>query len=447
MGRESIRFEIDRPDHKHRYVGRLSAIHAPADQPELIPYNGPVDKTGISDIILKESGKCVLCGLCLPACPTFKESHREADSPRGRIAYARALAEEKLPASNTIVASLTGCLQCRACESVCPSKVKFKQIVSSALSLLKTYPRQRTVLHAAYRLAVRLAQLPGLFAIFFFLYTKTGLRRVLKTSRFLNLTGLEAMDDLLPLTARPVLTKKISVKPASTTNRIGLFTGCLGSTLDSLTLESAQAVFNALGIDIVPANIPVCCGGLESRNPNLKDISAFGTAYPDDILTIVSCISGCTAELSQKIIGERKIQDISEFLIDQDFGRTSFNIYPGIIGVHEPCSLRYPLVSQKSVYELLAKIPGTIIRPLPENDICCGGAGDFMFRQPEMANKLAANKLSAMDNMYPSRPNVIVTSNLGCALNLKSELQKRKIDIEVIHPVTLLARQLKYLSI
>lgn len=401
-----------------------------------------MEKT-ISEIILEEANKCVLCGLCLPECPTFNETRREAQSPRGRITFAKALAEKKLPASNTLLASLASCPLCLACEQACPSKVGFRKMMLATQLLIEKTTRRKTELHVAVKVIILLARTPKLFALLVTVYKKSGLQWILQKSSILKMLGLDYLDKLLPDNKTPVryrnvITNNNKHKPG---NRIGLFTGCVSQAFDNQTLDSAHMVFNALGIELITADRPLCCGGLNKSDSNKKDYDEFCSAFPSDIQTIVSCISGCTAELSGNTSENNNLVDISAFLIQQDFQNIKFRSYAGIIGVHEPCSMRYPLAVHATVYQLLEKIPEAIILALPENNRCCGGAGDFLFRQPIMAKKLRENKLRAMNVLQPA-PDIIVSSNLGCSLTLQAGLRNQKTNIEVIHPVSLLARQL-----
>jgi glycolate oxidase iron-sulfur subunit len=396
----------------------------------------------ISETILEEADKCVLCGLCLPACPTFNETRREVQSPRGRISLAKALAEKKLAVDEVLVASLDSCLRCRACEKACPSKVGYRKMILATLLLIENSTKLKAKLQLPVKTMVLLARTPRLYTLLMTIYRQSGIRWALQKSKALKLLGLDHLDDLLPEYKTPAKNSGAAANnKLKAATQIGLFTGCISQAMDAQTLASAHQVFQALDIELVQADRPLCCGGLNKSDSNKKIEHAFSSAFPPDIHTIVSCISGCTAELSEKISKDKPIVDISDFLSRQDFQNIKFRSYTGIVAVHEPCSLRYPLAAQESVYKLLKVIPGATIIPLPENNRCCGGAGDYLFRQPVMARKLRENKLRAMQELQPA-PDVIVTSNLGCSLTLQAGLRNQKNKIEVIHPVTLLARQL-----
>lgn len=411
-----------------------------------------MNQLALSETILAEANKCVLCGLCLPECPTFNETRREAQSPRGRIAFAKALAENKLTATKTLLASFAGCLQCRACEQACPSKVGFRKIIRSTQSLLigstssagfnNKSPRRLKAM-------ARLARHPDLLVFLITLYKRSGLYWVLKKSGLLKLPGLDAMNRLLPVSTTPAIrhNKDRGHNEDKPEIRIGFFTGCLGRALDRQTLDSVQLVFEALGITLVTSDRQLCCGSLDkSASPGQTKTSDIGVFFPPDIETIVSCVSGCTAELFEDQAQSKNILDVSSFLAQQNFKNINFKPYTGTIGVHEPCSLRYPLAAQASVYKIMENIPGARIQALPENNRCCGGAGDYLLRQPAMAKKLAENKVSAMQQMHPSTPDIIVTSNLGCALNMQAAMNQQANKIEVIHPVSMLVRQLPDLA-
>lgn len=389
----------------------------------------------INATIIEEANKCVLCGLCLPECPTFNETRLEAQSPRGRIALAKALAENLLPANKSLQANLDSCLQCRACEKACPSKVNYKKLIRSTQVLIKQINKQKPKKQLT-ELLVVLSKDPALYDSLTSIYKKSGARWLSQKSGLLKLLNLAHIDALLPEHKElQAITNPVNNNKNVTSKKIGLFTGCVSQSLDRQTINSAQVIFNVLGVEPVLANQQLCCGGLK------KSISGIETAFPENINTIVSFISGCTAELQENNTGYKKISDISEFLNEQDFEKISFKPYSGTIAVHEPCSLRYPLGAQNAAYELLAKIPEANVIPLPENNRCCGGAGDYLFRQPVMAEKLRLNKMD-MINTLPALPDIIVTSNLGCALTLQAGLRKQNSKIEVIHPVTMLARQI-----
>ncbi len=405
-------------------------------------YNPGMPQPTLNEIILEQANKCVLCGLCLTACPTFNESRREAQSPRGRISFAKALAENTLPASKQLLTSLAGCLLCRACERACPSDVGFREMMLATRSIIKKSSHSRTELSAIVRVILYLARNPKTYSLLVTIYTKSGLRWCLQKTRVLRLLQLDDIDALLP-TGQPSFEQQgyISKLPKPSL-RLGLFTGCLSKSLDNQTSHSIKQIFNALNIELVTANRPLCCGGLSDST-----INEFQAAFPADIKTVVSCVSGCTAELYEDLAHHKgndiNLLDVSTFLSQQNFQGLKFKPYEGVIAVHEPCSLRYPLAAEKFVYDLLKLIPAAKIKPMPENEQCCGGAGDYMFRQPVMAKKLRDNKVRAMVKKLPALPDIIVTSNLGCATNLQAGLQGLNEHIEVVHPVTLLARQLK----
>ena len=176
-----------------------------------------------------------------------------------------------------------------------------------------------------------------------------------------------------------------------------------------------------------------------------RNLGAFGTTAE----AILTTASGCGAalheygiHLSDSVAGSfgGRVMDISEFLARADWSRLTLRPLPERIAVHDPCTLANVLRQEKAPYALLKMIPQAEIVPLPENSLCCGGAGTYPLTQPEMAARLRADKLRHINSMMPA---VLATSNIGCALHLAAGLREAGLDIEVAHPVALIARQVR----
>ena len=156
---------------------------------------------------------------------------------------------------------------------------------------------------------------------------------------------------------------------------------------------------------------------------------------------IISTASGCGVQLAEAPFDfSAEVIDISAFLEKTEgWNDVKISPLPHKITVHEPCSLRNVLRGAAHPYALLARIPGACIAPLVGNDQCCGAAGTYFLDQPEMAKALLDDKMVAVDK---SGGRYLATSNVGCALHLASALRQAGSKIEVLHPVTLLARQM-----
>lgn len=391
-----------------------------------------------------------MCGLCLPHCPTYVKTQNEAESPRGRISLILALANGQLEADDKLRGHLDSCLLCRACESKCPSGVQFGEIMDGARHALgpsqaATIKEQRIKLD---KLALDEKHRSNQ-AKLLWLANKTGARAV---GRWLGLTqaiGLTRFEQLAPNKLnRPH--KWQDYYPANNAHQgdVALFTGCFGDMFDQATLDNSIQLLNACGFGVYIPLQQVCCGALHQHQGDRsqaqqlakQNLAAFEKL---DIQAVISCASGCGSHLSEykKTIGhELPIQDISQFLSKTAaLSKLKFTPLDKQIAVHEPCSLRNVLKQQTPPYVLLSHIPELKTTSLANNAQCCGAAGSYMLDHPEMADQLRADKLTAIEL---AEPDILVSSNIGCALHLAAGLKQTSKTLEVIHPITLLARQL-----
>jgi glycolate oxidase iron-sulfur subunit len=135
-----------------------------------------------------------------------------------------------------------------------------------------------------------------------------------------------------------------------------------------------------------------------------------------------------------------RIKDISRFVIDSPWPvRATLTALDTHVAVHTPCTQINVLRDVDSTYRLLEKIPGLRLSALPENDFCCGAAGVYFLTQAAMAKTLSARKLEKLASL---RPNMLATCNVGCAMHLQHGLRETRLDIEVVHPIVVIARQL-----
>ena len=214
--------------------------------------------------------------------------------------------------------------------------------------------------------------------------------------------------------------------------------------LDADTLRSAETVLRSFGVEVIVPASQTCCGGMhrDAGDPETADRLLATNRHAlavEGAEAIVTLASGCGARLAQEL--DLPVLDIHDYLARLPLPDT-LELAPlhQRVAVQDPCSLRNVLRAEQGVYALLRRIPGLVLEPLAENQFCCGGAGLYLLREPEMAEKLRAPKLDALQQ---SAPDMLVSANLGCALHLAAGLQARNLSIPVMHPVVLFARQLR----
>lgn len=388
------------------------------------PLRTAMDKASL----IAETGRCVACGLCLPHCPTYRKTQSEADSPRGRILMTQAIVQGVLPLNERYAEHIDLCLTCRACENACPNQVNYGKIADEARVLI----RQERGTSLAMRLATRVIANPVLMGL--------GARLL----RVANALGMRGIIKSLPAVSRQYRWKTIYPAPAAH-GEVCLFLGCVTNALDAETLASSIFVLNCLGYTVHIPPAQACCGGLHRQigdsagaaSLEQRNLDAFTRC---DNMPILAVASGCGARLLEYL--PERAKDINAFLV-QAVGWENVSIQPlhAKIAVQEPCTLRNVLNAKGAQQALLQRIPEADIVALPGNAQCCGGAGSYVLTQPEMANRLRDDKISAYQTL---EADLMVTSNIGCALHLGQSLNQAGHPAGIMHPVTLLAQQMGF---
>jgi glycolate oxidase iron-sulfur subunit len=248
---------------------------------------------------------------------------------------------------------------------------------------------------------------------------------------------------LLPTIQKPMVWKSLYPATQTTQGAVSLFLGCATNAFDNRTLSASIYVLNALGYDVHVPKAQTCCGSiarqagddLEASLLIKKNASSFDPAMP-----ILTTASGCSAGLKDYLT-THQIQDISTFLVSCDWSTVKITPLKERIYVQDPCSLRNVLKAQKAVYDLLKKIPEADIQALPGNSQCCGGAGAYSVTQPEMANQLLNDKLTAIT---ANQVMILATSNIGCSLHINKGLNSTHASTRVTHPIEIIAKQMGF---
>jgi glycolate oxidase iron-sulfur subunit len=409
----------------------------------------PPTYNGLKQIILEGAGQCVACGLCLPWCPTYQLEQTESESPRGRLSLLQAIARAELTDTNAAMKLVGHCLLCRSCERHCPSSVPFGEVMDAGRSLAqqaRPLPGRlsRNLAGFALRRPEWLRRM-GRLAVM--------LRRLVPPGIVARTAGSSAMRGLayLPFVQSHPGWHGGDTSRTVNRGRVDLFLGCVARMLDARTIDDSIRLLNLLGFTVHIASQQACCGALslhdgrrqEARGLMQRNLAAFGEG---EVEAIVHMASGCGVTLSEythHIPGSQdftdKLDEICAF-VDRCW-KDDLRPSPSAakIMLHNPCTLLNCLPEPGAPARLLTRIPGIVLIVLDGGYGCCGAAGTNMLTRPETA---AALRSPLIEQIEQNRPDVIATTNPGCALHLKEGLLAAGLAIPVLHPASILLDQL-----
>jgi glycolate oxidase iron-sulfur subunit len=404
--------------------------------------------------------RCVHCGLCLNACPTYRELGVEMDSPRGRVYQMVQVASGAAPITPAYIEHIDLCLACRGCETACPSGVQYGRLVEAARAEIET-KRERTGMERFVRGLIFDRVLPSASAIrmaarILWLYQKSGLQKLVRASGVLKWMGLEEAERLSPAVETPFFYDSYGrVFPAEGQRRfrIAMLGGCIANVFFARLNEATVRVLQKNGCEVtVPAD-QGCCGALHvhsglpeaARSLARRNIDALLKGEYDAIITNAA---GCGSTLKeygellehdpayrdQAHVFSGKMRDVNEFLASLEWNR-DFGPLAYTVTYQDSCHLAHGQKIKVAPRKLLRSIPGLTFRELPLADVCCGSAGIYNVLQPEMATSLLEKKMDAIGS---TRAEVIVTANPGCMLQLRAGAAKFGQGQRVAHVVEIL---------
>ena len=381
--------------------------------------------------------QCVQCGLCLPVCPTYALDRNEAESPRGRIAIAAALARGQVSPTAELREHLDHCLGCMGCEKVCPANVRYGELLVETRALLGPAPGRPEQEIELVRDPVRWRRLRRVLGGLGFAGWKALVAKGLPAKS--SLRHALALWPRTPLPA-PYIAQPGADEPTDA-DTIALFPGCIASVEDADAQRAALALLRAAGYRVV--ELPAfCCGAMDLHGGDTAKAEQAATQVQTAWQTVqaahlITITPGCIGSLRHALPGVRVADPIA--LLAARAERLSFRPLSTRVAVHLPYTQSNVARSDDALLRLLRRVPGLDVAALSKPPHCCGAAGTHVLEFPERAARLREDTLRQVAALAPQR---LLSSNIGCRLHLAAGMQQER-QWPHQHPLVLLAQQLE----
>ena len=421
-------------------------------QPQTLPAKARPIPFGPRD---EDLYKCVHCGLCLNVCPTYLETGLETESPRGRIALMKAVREERVGLTPRVVSHMELCLQCRACEAVCPSGVPFGRLMEDTRAQTAQQRKAPLLRRVALRLVFRhilphprrLYRLGNLFS----LYQRSPLYWLLR--RIPGRLG-RLHQQLPPLSSAFFKPRSGPIQPHGAIRaRVGLLSGCVMPMAQAETMEAAVRVLGRNGCQVVIPPAQACCGALNTHGGDRIQSQRMARRNIDSFLetgvdVVVVASAGCGSAMKEygHLLGDdpayvekaerlgAMVKDISEFLAGLPLLPPQGRL-PVPVTYQDACHLAHAQRITDAPRQVLQSIPGLDLVEMEDSSRCCGAAGLYSALQPEMSRRLMENKVRAI---LATEAEVVASANPGCTIQLQLGLKQAGAAVRVRHVVDLL---------
>jgi glycolate oxidase iron-sulfur subunit len=418
--------------------------------------------SGVDNPEYADYSRCVHCGLCANNCPTYRLWGQEADSPRGRIRQMALVDQGRLEIGDTFVTHIDRCLNCRNCETVCPSGVEYGKILELARAQIEQkYKRplgSRLARDFVYRKLLPYPRRIALAANALKFYQRSGLAAVARGTGILRLLGLQNQEKLLPRIDSDFFFSDLGKTfPAKGPRRarVAFFAGCVAQVTFSDLNRATIRVLQANGCEVVVPATQACCGAL-AAHAGVRDVARdlaqqnFAAFNANEFDAIINNASGCGSMLKEYPLlfpadpeqeararkFSSRVRDINEFLAD--LGLTAaLKPIPARVTYQDSCHLVHGQKISAAPRKLIRAIPGVEFVELPMSEQCCGSAGVYNVTENKTSMELLGLK---MESIKQTRAQIIVTANPGCILQLRAGAAIRKTGQEVLHVVELLDR-------
>jgi glycolate oxidase iron-sulfur subunit len=412
---------------------------------------------------------CIHCGLCLPTCPTYSLTGLERSSPRGRIRLIKAVAEGKLPISKEFIYEMNFCLDCQACETACPAGIHYGSLVEAARAQIYQGKYENALVFYCKRILLswlfashfRLRQVAKLLRI----VQAFGLRSFLDKGRKIKLISrkLHGLQALAPIVSKTFSTDSLFERmlPASNPRyRVIFLTGCIMDIAFANVNEDTVQLLLHHGCEVIIPKEQKCCGSLQAHNGDIAGAKSLARYIirlfsRHDFDFIVMNSAGCGAYMKEygnifendSTIAEeakaisRRVKDVSEFLDETGFfpidNVSATPFYGKKVTYHDACHLVHTQHISMQPRKLIKAVKGIQYVELQEANWCCGSAGIFNITHFEDSMKILQRKV---DNIKQADPDVLVTGNPGCLIQIQHGLNQEGMKVELLHTATFLRR-------
>lgn len=398
--------------------------------------------------------KCVHCGFCLQACPTYLETGLETESPRGRIALMKAVNEGRIGITPDVYRHWDLCIQCRACEAACPSGVPYGNLIEATVSQVDRHRSRSLAALLAGRLALNMI-LPRqrrleLLTLGLRLYQESGFQWAVRKTRILSALapGLAELEMSAPTVSKQRLRARGQVIPAvgSARARAAMFSGCIMPLMHGPQMGAAMRVLARNGCEIEVTKGQGCCGAIHShvgdlqraRNLARQNIDAFENR---DVDALVVASAGCGARMKEygHLLRDdpdyaeraerfgRMVKDIHEFLVDLPFTPPTGRIDKRVT-YQDSCHLANAQRITAAPRTLLTSIPGIEFVEMDRSNVCCGAGGTYTITEREFSLRVLDSK---MQSVLDTGADLLTTANPGCVLQLQHGAKRHDLPIQV----------------
>lgn len=404
--------------------------------------------------------QCMHCGMCLAVCPTYDMTKNERSSPRGRIKLIKSVARGEMEITHTFAEEMNFCLDCQACETVCPAGVKYGSMVEAArVEVDNTSYRswfykfvKRFLLNTIIGSRSRLKFVSRLLRI----YQNSFIRKLLHKSCIMKIfsANLEEIDKLSPIVSKQFsddVIPEITISKGEVKYKTAFLSGCLMNVMFAEINKDTVDVLQSCSCEVFTPKDQICCGSLQAHNGDF-DTSKKLAKHTIDVFSnyefdyIISNSAGCGAFMKEygHILNDdveyaeraksfsKRVKDITEFLTETNIPLKLKSLAENIT-YHDACHLAHTQKITEQPRQILKSIPGTNYTELEEASWCCGSAGIYNIVHYKESMIILERK---MENIRKTNAKVVLTGNPGCLAQLRYGAKRFGVDVEVMHPVS-----------